>query len=124
MQQKILLSILLFASALYSQDIKTTLEEVISTNPIILERLKNYNSSKQDITNAQSEYYPKLDLSVGIGKEDIKKKERPTLEDQSFDYDVYESSLTYTQNFFNGFKTTYKVKQQELKSVSAAYRYI
>lgn len=106
-------------TALFSQDIKTTISEVLSTNPVVLERLKNYNATKEDITTAQSGYYPKLDLSIGVGKED---GERPI--NQDFDYSVYQNSLTYTHNLFNGFKTTHRVGQQENRTIAAAYSYI
>lgn len=106
-------------TALFSQDIKTTISEVLSTNPIVLERLKNYNVTKEDITTAQAGYYPKLDLSIGVGKED---GEKPV--NQEFDYSVYQNSLTYTHNLFNGFETTHRVGQQQNRTTSAAYSYI
>ncbi|WP_455756574.1 TolC family outer membrane protein [Sulfurimonas sp.] len=112
------------ATILNAQNLKTTIEEVLSSNPIILERLKNYNSTKEDITNARSGYYPKLDLSIGVGHEKTDKSSRPTQADQSFDYSVYQNSLTYTQNIFSGFETTYQVAQQENRTISAAYSYL
>lgn len=119
MNRKILLSLSL-ASVLFSQDIKTTLDEVLSTNPTVLERLKNYNATKEDITAAKSGYLPKLDLSIGVGKEDGKRAPNST----PFDYSVYQNSLTLSQNIFKGFETQSRVSQQENRTVSAAYSYI
>ncbi len=119
MNRKILLSLSL-ASVLFSQDIKTTLDEVLSTNPTVLERLKNYNATKEDITTAKSGYLPKLDLSIGVGKEDGKRAPNST----AFDYSVYQNSLTLSQNIFKGFETQSRVSQQENRTVSAAYSYI
>ncbi len=107
------------ATLVCAQDLKTTVNEVLSTNPIILERLKNYNATKEDITTAKAGYYPKLDLSIGVGREDGE-----TAAGQDFDYSVYQNSLTYTHNLFKGFQTKYRVKQQESRTVSAAYSYI
>ncbi len=118
MKFKIVLA-LSVSTALFSQDIKTTISEVLSTNPIVLERLKNYNATKEDITTAQAGYYPKLDLSIGVGKED---GERPL--NQEFDYSVYQNSLSYTHNLFKGFQTTHRVGQQENRTIAAAYSYI
>lgn len=118
---------LLFLSlvlTLNAQDIKTTMRDVISTNPIILERLKNYNSTKEEIRSAKAGFYPKVDLSIGIGYENTKKTDRPEQADTSFDLNVYKNSLTYTQNFFNGYKTTYQIKQKEFQSISASYSYV
>lgn len=118
MKFKIVLA-LSISTALFSQDIKTTISEVLSTNPIVLERLKNYNATKEDITTAQAGYYPKLDLSIGVGKED---GEKPL--NQEFDYSVYQNSLTLTQNLFKGFETISRVKEQENRTISSAYSYI
>ncbi|WP_321778717.1 TolC family protein [Sulfurimonas sp.] len=129
MKLKLLLSTLLICS-LNAQDLKTTINEVLSTNPIILERLKNYNSTKEDITSAKSGYYPKLELSLGGGIEKNEKKDVnaiTTLRDKnnnpvdSLSLSVYQNSLTYTQNLFKGFETSYQVKAQEQRTLSAAY---
>jgi len=104
---------------LNAQNLKQTIEEVLTTNPIIQERLKNYNETKEDITIAEAGYYPKLDLSIGVGFEDGK-----NAQGQKFDYDVYQGSLTLTQNVFQGFETKYQVEQQKDRAVSAAYSYI
>ena len=118
-----LVFILIAATTLVAQDLKTTINEVLSSNPIIVERLKNYNTTREDITIAEAGYYPKIDLSLGVGYEDTQ-KDSPTLGEQSFDYSVYQNSLKYTQNLFKGFETTYQVQQHENRTTSAAYHYI
>jgi len=110
--------------SLYAQTLKDTIGEVISTNPIILERLKNYNAIKEDIAGAKAGYYPKIDLNLGAGREHTDKKDQPNILDSTYNYNVYQNSLKYTQNLFNGFSTTYMVKEQEYRTVSAAYSYI
>jgi len=111
---------LLVTTALYSQDLKTIISETLSTNPLVLEKLKNYNATKEDITTAKADYYPKLDLILGVGQEDGKS----ATTQENFDYSVYQNSLSLTQNIFNGFETTYRVQQQESRTASAAYSYI
>ncbi len=124
MNKKILLSLSL-CTLLNAQNLKTTVEEVLSTNPTILEQLKNYNSTKEDVTIAQAGYYPKLDVSVGVGYEHTERNNRPLgVANQSFDYNVYNNSLKYTQNIFKGFETTYQIKENENRTLSAAYKYI
>jgi adhesin transport system outer membrane protein len=61
-------------SSLCAQTLKDTVGEVISTNPVILERLKNYNALKEGITGAKAGYYPKVDLNLGAGHEHTDKK--------------------------------------------------
>ncbi|MEA3370699.1 MAG: TolC family outer membrane protein [Campylobacterota bacterium] len=121
------LSSLLLITSLNAQDLKTTVEEVLSTNPIVQERLKNYNAIKEDITSAESGYYPKLDLNLGVGHERTNKTDADgnniPLNDYGH-YNVYQNSLKYTHNLFNGFSTTYQIQEQEHRTLSSAYSYI
>ena len=113
--QKVITGLLLITS-LNAQDLKSTVEEVLSTNPTVQERLKNYNATKEDITSAQSGYYPKLDLNLGVGIENNDRTDKngvSTLTSDQESLNVYQNSLKYTHNLFNGFSTTYKVKEQE-----------
>ncbi len=119
MNPKIVLALSL-ATALFAQDIKTTVSEVLSSNPIVQERLKNYNATKEDITAAKAGYLPKLDLSIGVGKEDGERAPNSI----PFDYSVYQNSLSLTQNVFKGFETQSRVAQHENRTVAAAYNYI
>ena len=108
----------LLSTAMFAETLQESLTEVLQTNPLIQERLKNYEATKQDITSAESGYYPKLDLKLGAGQENIKRVSQTT------DYSVYETSLNYTHNIFNGFGTTSLVQGQEYKTVAAAYSYV
>jgi adhesin transport system outer membrane protein len=122
-------------SALMAQDLKTSVSEVIDTNPTIQERLKNYNITKEEVTTIKAGYYPRLDLTIGVGIENNQKKTNyngdstlieeggPATTD-STSFTVYQNSLTYTQNLFNGFSTTNQLDAQKHSTVSAAYSYI
>jgi len=124
MKKIILLSSLVFVS-LHAQTLKNSVQEVLSSNPTILESLQNYKSTQNDIKLAKSAYYPTLDLKLGIGFENTRRTNQTlSSSNQSFNYDVYQSSLTYAQNLFDGFATTYQIKEQEYKNLSAAYSYI
>ncbi|MDF1874827.1 TolC family outer membrane protein [Sulfurimonas sp. SAG-AH-194-I05] len=119
--KNLLILALTFPIFSHAQDLKSTIQEILSTNPIVLERLKNYNATKEDIRSAKAGYYPKIDLSIGVGQEITNKDNGVT---SSFDFTVYQNSLTYTQNLFKGFETTYQIKQQEYKKLSASHSYI
>ncbi len=124
MKKNVILSMVLLTS-LSAQDLKTTVSEVLSTNPIILERLSNYKSTQDDITLAKASYYPSLDLKLGLGHEKTdRSNQADSTPNQTYNFDVYQNSLTYTQNLFNGFSTTYQVQEQEYKNISAAYSYV
>jgi len=124
MKIKLLLTLSIVLS-LDAQNLKTSVQEVLNTNPIIQERLKNYNSTKEDITTAKAGYYPKLDLTLGAGHENINRTDRgPFLPDQDTSLNVYQNSLKYTQNLFKGFETMHQVEQREFQTLSAAYSYV
>lgn len=124
MKKHIILSVILVVT-LNAQDLKTTISEVLSTSPIILERLNNYASTQEDINVAQAGYYPSLDLKLGAGMEKTERRlQAGANPNQSYDFKVYQNSLSYTHNFFNGFSTTYQVKEQEYKTLSSAYSYV
>ena len=124
MKKKILLALTL-TTLLSAETLKDAVGEVLSTNPTILERLKNYNQTKEDITIAKAGFYPKLDLSLGAGYEHTDKNYPSGVgTDGKFDFNVYQNSLTLTQNLFKGFETTYQVKEHENRTLAAAYNYI
>ena len=133
LKRSLLLSSLLFVatSSLEALTLRESIVEAMDTNPVVQERLKNYRATQQDLNIAESEYYPKLDLrlSVGYNKQGMLK----TADGAGSDYDhpvlkngygSYESSITLTQNLFDGFGTMYKVDYQEARILAAAYNYV
>jgi len=123
-KQFIIMSIITLSLHAHSQDLKTTISETLNTNPLILEKLKKYNLSKNDIDIAKADYYPKLDFSFGMGRETTDKSNSPVTPDSSKTFNIYQTSLKYTQNLFQGFQTKYQIKEQENKTLSSAYSYI
>lgn len=120
-----LLTLSLLTSLANAQPLKSCIEEVIATNPVVQERLKNYNAAKEDLSIAKSGYYPKLDLSLGFGIEKTEKSAQLNpANNQSYSFSVYQNSLKLTQNIFKGWDTTYQVEGQEAKSLSSAYSYV
>ena len=123
-RQFIIISLLTISLNAHTQSLKNTILETLNTNPMILERLKSYNLTKEDIDTAKADYYPKLDLSLGMGIEKTKKTDSPVNNDTSVSFDVYQTSLTYTQNIFKGFQTKYQIISQENRTLSSSYSYI
>jgi len=118
----VILFILSIAPVLiFSLTLKESIVEVLNTNPIVQERLKNFRATQQDLTIAESEYYPSIDLRASAGYNDAGAINSDVNE---LSYTNYESSLTLTQNIFDGFGTTNKVDYQEARILAAAYNYI
>jgi len=118
----------LFATSLKALTLKECVVEVLDTNPIIQERLKNYRATQQDLDIAQSEYYPSLDFRSAVGYNragDLKNGSSSwnhSVRDTR--YNSYENSLVLTQNLFDGFATMSKVGYQEARILAAAYNYV
>jgi adhesin transport system outer membrane protein len=109
--------------------LKESVNEVVRTNPVVQERLKNYRATQQDLNIAESEYYPSLDLRASVGYTESGNLKNSNgddwdhpVADQS--YGNYESSLILTQNIFDGFATMNKVDYQEARILAAAYNYV
>lgn len=119
----------MFTAVISAQSLQDSLVEVIETNPLIQERLHNYQATQTGITQSQSDYYPKLDLNLGGGYEQTKRKDgsgNTTLPSATNDgkFSVYQNSLVLTQNLFRGLNTYYSVEEQKLQTFSAAYSYV
>jgi len=115
-------------SSLNALTLKESVIEAMSTNPVVKERLRNYRATQQDLNIAESEYYPQLDLSAAVGYVDQgslkNENENWNHSVADNDYGMYESSLVFTQNLFDGFGTMHKVDYQEARILAAAYNYI
>lgn len=97
------------------------LDAVLSTHPVILERLHNYRSTLEDLRTTQSQYLPMLDYSATLGRE---KTTSPMTQNVSQSLNSYEQSLTLSQNLFNGFGTVYEADYNKARILAAANHYV
>ena len=119
----------LLSSSLFGLTLKESVVEVMNTNPVVMERLKNYRATQQDLTVAESEYYPTVDFRASIGYNnagEFKNSAGGDWDHKVIDeqYNNYETSLILTQNLFDGFSTMSKVDYQEARILAAAYNYV
>ncbi|MFY9081182.1 TolC family protein, partial [Aliarcobacter butzleri] len=122
-------AICLLSVNLSALTLKESVLEVLDTNPVVQERLKNFNETQQDLEIAKSEWLPSLDYSARIGrnnsgelKDSGSSKFDHTVQDRTYSH--YTNSLKLTQNIFNGFSTTHKISYQETRILGAAYHYL
>lgn len=105
-------------SALTMQD---GVDEVLSTSPIVLERLHNYRATLEDLRTTEAQWLPALDYTGSIARERTKNSntgfERRSLTS-------YEHSLLLTQNLFNGFGTVHEADYNQARILAAANYYI
>ncbi len=114
-------SVGLFPCTVNALSLKESVSEVLGTNPVIQERLKNFYETQQDLNIAKSEYLPSIDLRTSYGQN---KAGRIDDDVTDMNYKHYTNSIKITQNIFNGFSTTNKVDYQKARILAAAYHYI
>lgn len=108
-------------SSLNALTLQEGVDEVLSTHPVVLERLHNYRATLEDLRTTEAQYLPSLDYSASIAKE---KTKSPSTGFQSRSLTSYEHSLQLTQNLFNGFGTIYEADYNKARILAAANHYI
>lgn len=96
-------------------------DEVLSTHPVVQERLHNYKATLEDLRITESQYLPSLDYTGNIAKE---KTDNRGTNFNNLTLSTYQHSLQLTQNLFNGFGTVYEADYQKARILAAANHYI
>jgi len=123
MNIKVILGLLVGMSTVQisANTLKEVVGRVLDTNPIVNERLRNYNATKAEIGIAEAGYYPTVDVESAVGRKTVGGISGDVL-NQS--YNVLQNSLIMRQNIFSGFSTDEKVKYQKMRALSAAHSYL
>lgn len=108
-------------SSLNALTLQEGVDEVLSSHPVVQERLHNYRATLEDLRTTEAQYLPSLDYSGSIARERTKS---PSTGFASRSLTTYEHSLQLTQNLFNGFGTTYESDYNKARILSAANHYI
>ena len=125
---KIILAQLMLAASVSKSPavtLKEVVSEVLDTNPVIIERLKNYRATREEIRIAEAGYYPTLDAQTSIGRKYTGRLSGDgggTTLDET--YSVFQNSLILRQSIFNGFSTHEQVNYQKMRTLAAAYSYL
>ncbi|WP_295420514.1 TolC family outer membrane protein [Sulfurovum sp.] len=101
--------------------LKHIIGNVLDTNPIISERLKNFKAAQAEIGIAQAGYYPTVDIESAVGR---KATGRISDEVIKQTYNVFQNSLVLRQNVFKGFSTHEKIAYRKMHALAAAYSYL
>jgi adhesin transport system outer membrane protein len=113
---------LFVGTSLSALTLNEALDNTLTSNPVILERVQNYDKTVSDLKIAKSGYAPTLDLISKIGYKNTYDGYATSFEKNGFH--MYQNSLILTQNLFNGFGTKYKVEFEEARVMAAAYNYM
>jgi adhesin transport system outer membrane protein len=109
------------ATMVLGASLKDEVKRSVETSPIVKERLKNYNATRQDIRLSAAGYHPKIDVSASAGKKYTNRIIHDGPEDV---VDFYDMLVTLRQNLFNGWSTHEQVNYQKMRTLAAAYSYI
>ena len=124
--KRYILPLLLMSSAsqnLSALTLQESVAEVLDTNPVVVERLKNYRATRSDVDAAQSGYFPTIDLQTSIGREE----DGVLIKHNNIDrtgFNVLENSIVLRQNLFEGFGTVEKVNYEKMRTLAASYSYL
>lgn len=106
---------------LYAMELDETIEDAIMHNPEFREQVKAYQSIQSELDGAKGSWYPRIDLSAGIGHEEVYTESgTDTRGDDALTR--RESSVRLTQNLFEGFGTENEIKRQQHRLDAAAYQ--
>jgi len=108
-------ALLLIPGSLYAETLQEAVHYMLQTNPEIRAASFNRQARDEEVKQAQSGYWPILDVSYGAGVSEI--------DNYLDDGTSYPQStvLSLRQNLFQGFGTQYEVKRQEARVASQAY---
>ncbi|WP_297482616.1 TolC family outer membrane protein [Sulfurimonas sp.] len=109
------------SSSVSALTLQKTVSEVLATHPVIQQQLKNYRATREDMSIADSDYMPTVDIVGGAG---WKTKGHLANQPDYNDHRAYNSAVIVKQNLFNGFKTLYSVAYEKARVVAAAYNYV
>lgn len=105
-------------------ELNETVEDAILHNPQLREQVKAYRAIEAELDGAKGSWRPTIDLSAGIGYEEVYTEDNGTVTRDTTDDGLTrrEASIRLTQNLFEGFGTENEIKRQQHRLDAAAYQ--
>ena len=122
----LLLSFFLALSpSVYAVTLVQATEQAVTTNPEVLEQLNQKLSRDSEIRQAESGYYPSIDVIAGYGSETSDNNAtRAISSDHTRSMNRQEAQLVLRQMLFDGFETSSETARQTYRSESANFQLI
>ena len=107
-----------------ANDLRTELRHLLATHPKLLAARKSVDAATEGIREARSGYLPKVTLSGDAGPEVVDSPSRRSTEGETFSDTRRSSTLTVTQNVFDGFAVdaANRIAALEKDSTGQSYR--
>lgn len=87
--------------------LKEVAQRAVLNNPDVLAKWHNYKAAEEEVGVARGGFFPRVDLTAGVGRENL--KQPPT--NQQNDYTRKGYVLSLNQMIFDGFATSNEVKR-------------
>lgn len=113
----LLIGITTFVQNTYAETLHEAVQYTLETNPQVRAVQHNRLARTQEVEQAKAGYFPTLDFSAGIGRNEIFSPSE--YEETS---DPREVKFSLRQNIFNGFITVNEVNRQEERVKSARFQ--
>ncbi|MBN2781822.1 MAG: TolC family protein, partial [Campylobacterales bacterium] len=117
----IVASLVLMQVSLSAFSLNEAVNEVVNTNPEVIEKVKDYNSVRGEVEQSYSGYYPTLDIEAEVGYERIKNS---STNYETKGYDIDSARVVLRENIFDGFGTQNLVDKSKSKLKSAKFDYL
>lgn len=98
----------------YAESLQEAVQTTIATNPDIRSVAHNRLARDQEVRQARSGFFPRIDLEAGAGKDYVDKPFNDDLDPQQV-------RIGLRQNLFAGFSTVNEVERQKARVQSEAY---
>lgn len=110
-----------FSSVVSAQTLQEAIQKTVNENPEIQSEKNERLAVEQEISQAKSGYFPKIDIAAGIGWEQSTNPTTRSRGDGTVSYGREESSIQLRQMLFDGLATSSEVKRHEARTNSRAY---
>jgi adhesin transport system outer membrane protein len=118
-----LFAITMVTSTASASSLPKLIEDAVIHNPEFRQEIKAYRAIESEVREAQSGYYPTVDLNAGIGYEEVDRSDVGGVDTSGGDgLTRKESSINLTQNLFRGFGTQDNVARLKRKLEAQAYQ--
>lgn len=107
-----------------AMELQETVEDAIMHNPEVREQIKAYRAIQAELEGAKGSWYPTIDLSAGIGYEEVDRESVPLDNTGGDGLTRREGAIRLTENIFEGFATENEIKRQQHRLDAASYQVI
>lgn len=110
-------------ASVHTRHLQDELQHLLQTHPRLKAAEKGISSAEEGIREARAGYFPKVNLSGDIGREYVDSPSRRRTEGEDFFDTRQATTLTVTQNLFEGFRTSASEKIAELQKDVSSTRF-